>query len=362
MRYPYAVQLILDRYPCLKPEDVAERLRYSSFVSVSKRYLYFQVPKAACTKMKELLRALENAPPIKLLADNAALETRRDMFIHARENVPLPSLVDLDDRTQREVLESPVFLRMTFVRNPYTRLVSAWKNKVMLCEPGYEYLYVQIKGHLPEFHAKSLITFEEFVEYIATQCDLRTCNPHWRRQTDQIFSSALPFSFIGKIERMAEGLRRFEQHLGLSQHIVDDARNASGARDAGIYDGNLADKVYSLYEADFEALGYDRSAWPGNEPGSSERPQQGIVREETFNDEVIERNIIISLLYEERNRLRAQLHRASRLHLLAAADAVFSLRNIGFKFPSSMKAWFQRVLCRLFISTGGRGKPLKIQR
>ena len=337
MIYPYAVRKILDRYEYLTPEDVTKRLRYSTFISVPKRYMYFEVPKAACTKMKELLWTLENAPPIELLVGN--IETRRDMFIHARKNVPLPSLVDLDEKTQRQVLESPDFLRMTFVRNPYTRLISAWRNKVMLCEPGCEQVYLQIKGDLPALHEKSLISFDQFVEYVATCCDLRTCNPHWRRQSDHIFFSALNFSFVGKIEDMAEGLRRFERHLGLSQALVSNSRNVSRGPDGDVYNRSLADKVYSLYQADFETLSYDRGAWPAGQSDSRETLKRGTVPEEMFNDEIIERNLVISLLYQERDHLRSDLQKVSQFRLLAVANTLLAFRNLQFKFLSRIKVW-----------------------
>src|SRR5437868_1542852 len=105
MKPPYAVQRVLGQFPHLRAEYVMRRLKQSSFVSVEKRYMYFEVPKAACTQMKELLRTIEGSPPIKLFA-GGAWETRRNMFVHSRANVPLPSLVELDDKTQREVLEA----------------------------------------------------------------------------------------------------------------------------------------------------------------------------------------------------------------------------------------------------------------
>jgi len=327
MSYPYAVKLILDRYSDLKPEEIAQRLRYSTFVSIPKRYMYFEVPKAACTKMKVLLRSLEQAPPLKLYAPPELRETRRDMFVHARENVPLPSLLDLDDRTQREVLESADFLRITFVRNPYTRLASSWKNKIMLCEPDQQHLYRQIRGYVPELHGKSLIGFEEFVEYIENQCDLRTCDSHWRRQVDHLFFSALNFSYVGKIEQMAEGLKRFEKHLGLSAPLTNEARNVSNSS-AVLYHKNLAEKVYSLYAADFQTLGYDRDTWPGVELNPGEASKKTTVREETFADEVIERNIVILHLYQERDHLRADLGKVFRLQLRVIANAVGALRKL----------------------------------
>jgi len=327
MSYPYAVKLILDRYSDLKPEEIAQRLRYSTFVSIPKRYMYFEVPKAACTKMKVLLRSLEQAPPLKLYAPPELRETRRDMFVHARENVPLPSLLDLDDRAQREVLESADFLRITFVRNPYTRLASSWKNKIMLCEPDQQHLYRQIRGYVPELHGKSLIGFEEFVEYIENQCDLRTCDSHWRRQVDHLFFSALNFSYVGKIEQMAEGLKRFEKHLGLSAPLTNEARNVSNSS-AVLYHKNLAEKVYSLYAADFQTLGYDRDTWPGVELNPGEASKKTTVREETFADEVIERNIVILHLYQERDHLRADLGKVFRLQLRVIANAVGALRKL----------------------------------
>lgn len=106
MKPPYAVERVLGHFPHLEAQFVTRRLKQSSFVSIDKRYMYFEVPKAACTQMKELLRTIEGAPPIKVFA-GGAWETRRDMFIHSRSNVPLPSLVELDDTMQREVLDAP---------------------------------------------------------------------------------------------------------------------------------------------------------------------------------------------------------------------------------------------------------------
>jgi len=349
MSYPYAVKLILERYSDLKPEEITRRLRYSSFISIPKRYMYFEVPKAACTKMKALLRSLEHAPPLKLLVPGLR-ESRRDMFIHARENVPLPSLLDLDDKTQREVLESPDFLRITFVRNPYTRLASSWKNKILLCEPDQHDVYLKIRGCLPEVHGKSRIGFEEFIEYIGNHCDLRTCDSHWRRQVDHLFFSALNFSYVGKIEQMAEGLKRFEKHLALSTPLTNDPRNVSNSS-AVVYHKNLAEKVYSLYQADFQTLGYDRDTWPGIERNPGQAPKEATVREETFADEVIERNIIILRLYQELDRVSGgDMGKVYRLQLLVIANAVRALRKLWGTVLSNLK---------LRIRNVARGKRLR---
>ncbi len=335
MTDPYVVQKISSHYSHIDPADIAQRIRHSTFVDVSKRYLYFEVPKAACTQMKELLRQQQGAPPLQLLVGKL-METRRDMFVHARENVPLPSLVDLDDAKQKEVLESDSFFRFTIVRNPYSRLVSAWKNKVVPCEPGAERLYLAIKGRLPELHAKDLITFDEFVNYLHAKGDLSEADPHWRRQVDHLFFKALSFSHVGKLENMTATLARFQQHLGLAEPLMAGGKNVSAPVGLATYNQDLADKVYSLYQEDFEHLGYDRDSWRS---GQSAVPKSSpaVIPEARFYDEIIERNLIISGLYEERRRLRADLKRASRLGVMPLANALASLRRRAYALASKIR-------------------------
>jgi hypothetical protein len=345
MKHPYAVGRILDHFPGLNPEDVAWRLRQSTFVSVRKRYMYFEVLKAASTQMIELLRAVENAPPMKVFVEGQQ-ETRRDQFIHARKNVPLPSLAHLDDRTQREVLESPDFLRITVVRNPYTRLVSAWRNKVFLCEPQGIEVYLQIKGGMPGLHEKSLVSFKEFVDYLESKCDLSTCDPHWRRQVDHTFFPALNFSCVARVEKLGEGLRPFAQHLGLSESLIAAGKNESLPVATASYSEELAEKVYSLYQADFEVLGYDRNTWAAGRQNASRQPINGSasISEEKLIDEIIERNLIILNLYEERDKLHTLLKWVLRLHLPPVINGLVALHSLSRKAAQKIKGSALRVL------------------
>lgn len=337
MRYPYAVGVVLDHFKGLTPEYVQKQLQDLTFVSLAKRYMYFEVPKAANTQMKELLRAAEGAPPMELFK-GGIWETRRFMFVHYRPNVPLPNLLDLDDSTQKEVLESPHFLRMTLVRNPYARLLSAWRSKVVVCEPRWLYVHLQIKGQLPALHHKSFVSFEEFLGYLKTKCDLRTCDRHWRRQTDHIFLPALNFSLVAKLEQLEEGLRHFEKHVGLSPGSLNpEGRNASIRVDSGGYSQELADSAYSLYEPDFNAFGYDRNSWQtrSDRAGASRAGDE----EQFILDEIVERNLVIFNLYEERDRLRVLERRVSRLGLLPVLSILAALYSVSRRVLLSFKGW-----------------------
>lgn len=304
MRYSYAAGAILDHYPHLKPAGVVQRLRDHTYVSVSRRYLYFQVPKVATTAMKTMLHEAENSPPMKFFATNEWI-TRRDKFIHDRTNVPLPSLADLDDARQKEVLESPDFLRMTIVRNPYDRLVSAWRGNVRLCEPDSAHIYFAIRGKLPDLGKKSLISLEEFVDYVGQECDVSTCNGHWRRQTDHHFFKAMNFSHVGKVECLPETLQRFQQHLGAGAPMRVNSRNVSRSGSVALTEA-LAAKIHSLYRADFETFAYDKNEWATSQDNSERSQKNSMVPEEIFDDEIVERNVILYHLYQERDRLRSR--------------------------------------------------------
>jgi hypothetical protein len=319
MTQSYVVRTVLQCYDYLTPEQVIGRLRHSSFVNFPKRFMYYAVPKAACTSMKTLLHDMEGGPPIKTICGGLD-ESRREMFIHARENVPLPSLVDLDDAVQQEVLEAPDFLRMTIVRNPYTRVLSDWR-KVMLCDPGSEPQYIAIKGQIPALGEKDLITLAEFIGYLETE-DLRTCNAHWAIQHGYAFIDALNYNLIGKVEDMPNVLEQFGRHLGQAGGIAVERKNVSEASLSGGYDSSLAKRVHALYTEDFLRFGYADNAWP-----SGERTAPPLVSEQRFCDELIERNLLLSALYKEVYQLRAEMERANRLHIPKVIDALVRTRD-----------------------------------
>lgn len=345
MRPSYAVCRILGDCAGFKPNDVIARLRLGTFVNVPKRYMYFAVPKAGCTQMKELLRTLENGPEIKLFADRSP-QTRRDMFVHARPNVPLPSLVDLDDKMQREALESPDFLRMTIVRNPYSRLISAYRNNVLLCEGAGRAVYLQVKGRLPDIHNKSLLSFDEFLRFVTTKCDVRSCEHHWMGQVQYTFFPAMNFNHVGKLENLNQTLRRFAQHLGISESFVAVRKNESLPLGTATYSKESANEVYQFYRSDFELFGYKRDSWTTYSKSDSEERNSNIqISEERLTDEIIERNLIILSLYEERERLEDELQWASRLRLESVISSLARFQSNARKGARKLKRWAQGVLC-----------------
>jgi glycosyltransferase involved in cell wall biosynthesis len=300
MKLPFAVQHAARLCPDITHENITRRLNYSSYVNVERRYMYFEVPKAACSTMKWLLHSIEKLPPIKhFVGPNR--EARRDMFIHARENLPIPSLLQLDDELQEFVLTSREFMRFTVVRNPYARLESAWKDKVQLCAPRYEDICIDIKGALPAGDdPTSQVSFEEFVAAVEGQ-DLARCDSHWRSQWEHTLRGSMNFSLIGRAEDLPDLLAAFFDHVGEPNRAVPQLNAID--RDTE-YNDELAARVYRLYRRDFDAFEYAEDSWPHPRARKRERP---FVPLDRFIDEVMERNIVIGHLYAEREELTGRL-------------------------------------------------------
>lgn len=296
MRNSYAVDAVLRDYPGISRNLVIANLGYSTYVSLTHRYLYYAVPKAACTSIKSLVRRLEGCPPAPCF-DPLSDEPRRDMQVHVRENTLVPSLMDLSNAQQEEVLNSDEFLRFTVVRNPYSRLISAWRGKVLLCEPGFELIYEEIRGEPPGLRTKKPVEFEEFVDYLERHDDIEWCDGHWRLQAAQLFWPAINFNFIGKIENLAEVRLRISNHIGPKKPVELERTNQSVGGEGVRLTAGLADRIHALYKRDFEVFGYERGDWNAAPVGVP-------VTQEAFYDEIIERNLTIDYLHREIVRAR----------------------------------------------------------
>lgn len=307
MAFGYIVSRILDTYPSLDPDLVERRLATGSHAHIRDRVVYLEIPKAACTAIKLVLRDLYGAAPLRLFPGYSR-QTQRRMFVHARENAALPPLTALDDAAQRELLESPDVLRFTVVRNPYTRLVSAWRDKVYLCEPSVEDVYVAVRNSEPDLGPKHPVAFEEFVAYLEHTIGERS-DTHWRRQVDLTYAEALSYTHIGRTEELDATTDLVHRHLG-REPVRWPRANEGALRPAARYTEELARRVHAIYERDFAVFGYDPASWPREETAPVR-----CVTAERFVDEVVERNLIIRHLYDERSRLAAAYEDAYRFSL-----------------------------------------------
>jgi hypothetical protein len=224
------------------------------------RLIYLCVPKSASTTIRSILSSLEvGTPPGPSLE---LLYNRRCTGIRS------PRLAGFS--VFHRLAKSPEALRFTFVRNPYARLVSAWRDKFQgrrLIEgkpsiDAYRAHRAAISCSLPDGPDQAL-SFPEFVEFATATVDQRI-DIHWQLQDDFATVPGLPLNLIGKVESFQTDFARVLDHIGVTNEAraryLQQAVNPSSHEPwQEYYTDALAARVYRAYERDFDKFGYPRA-------------------------------------------------------------------------------------------------------
>lgn len=226
---------------------------YCANISLKHKYLYIETPKVACSTIKNSLMRLE--------IDDLPYDTKK-IHVSIFES-PLLKPYQLPPDLLSEVLFGDSFFRFSFVRNPYTRILSAFLEKILRNHPNTQNLREQLNLHPDEKGA--LATFEEFLHIIdataATEHDR-----HWRPQHLLLLEGWLNMHFLGRFENFsddwdivaskisgqtAESLNKIQWHATyadekLSEYYTHESRKL----------------VSQIYSQDFIRYDYDTASCP----------------------------------------------------------------------------------------------------
>lgn len=251
-------------------EALSRRLRSSSIVDEKNRLVYVATPKAACTTIKRILLHLSS---LELPYAHSNNESSMIMSVHDRTINPMETLGTVDKELLEAVMVSTDYCRFSIVRNPYSRLVSVWSDKVRLHEPDFYLLWNEIN----QFHSKqsgnddvNCPTFEEFVMWVVGTQDLSTCNVHWRSMFSLLRPDLIDYTYVLNTETLVQGFQTVLKHAAISQdsgQLLNDfkANESLPINWKKLYSSGLADVVYKAYQKDFETFGYDKDSWKSDE-------------------------------------------------------------------------------------------------
>jgi hypothetical protein len=253
-----------------------------------------ETPKAACTSFKHLIAAVEGVPPQKGALPYQR-ETRPEMLVHQRRYLAVPNLLTADKSSREAILNrAPGWMIFALVRNPFSRLVSFFENKIRLGEPGYRQLEARY-GDTIRFGGLRQ-SFAAFVEEVVAEPDLRRGDYHLLAQTELVMPRFIPYTDIFRLEAAEEAIVAFKAHLSGAgdkfQHMPPEL-NRSPARDwRGYYHQHSARIVANAYHEDFSLFGYDPEDWQA----AADLPAPS-VSEEFWRRELVARNAMIDQLY-----------------------------------------------------------------
>ena len=264
------------------------------------RVLFLPVPKAACTTLLWLLADLAGLSA-QQFADSSSAEVSPALTVHDTNLWPSDyRFASYSEQDREQLLSEPGWLRFSLVRNPATRLWSAWLSKLLLREPRFvdQYGAEPWFPRVPENGEEIVADFRRFVRAVGEQ---RASDVHWAVQADLV--EQLPLNHVGRVEQIADTLALLRRHVG-SERWPRERRDHNRSR-IGLpehaYDPAAAAALRRHFELDFTAFGYD-DALPG----------PGFVPREAWLEQVEGQLEAMRATVEERARL-GELHRlASR--------------------------------------------------
>lgn len=146
--------------------------------------------------------------------------------------------------------------RFAVVRNPYSRLLSGYLDKVVKSGESEEETAKTLK--LPSYPR----TFHEFAQMVHDTPDPNR-DVHWTSQSYKLAHDFFQYEFIGHFEYLEDVKSRLAAEIlfTLPRSESDRAvhQTGSSSKVAQHYNDAIAELVYSTYRADFEAFGYSES-------------------------------------------------------------------------------------------------------
>ena len=222
-----------------------------ALISSKKKFIYFKIYKCACTKIMG-----------SLIEDLTSQSLRESHIIHG---VKWYKEIETDiqiDKNIESVLKDPAYFKFTFVRNPYDRLLSAWKSKIDNPDKGpgkgdgnRQRRKINKKGER--------VSFEEFVNLLYERRDgSSSFDKHWAPQHCLLLLGFIKYDFVGKIENFNEDfgfvLRKINAKPEIIEQISAKINQTPKTQLSDYYTDDLKNKVYKIYKKDFELFGYEK--------------------------------------------------------------------------------------------------------
>jgi hypothetical protein len=227
-------------------------LDYHCNVSEKHSYLHMENPKVASTSTLSVLQRQEN----HLIAAKMTNP-------HARDESPLSRISSFSEDRQKHFLVDPDVYRFAFVRNPFSRLLSAYLSKIAKpLAPKAEILAIINGTSVSDVtDLTQSVDFPTFVDVVCAQEQL-VLNPHWNLQILQLICEKIDYQKIGKFENIEADFAEICTHI-FTRKPPELTLSANWTGSTGkvfdYYDEGLIDKVYKKFYDDFHAFDYPAS-------------------------------------------------------------------------------------------------------
>lgn len=223
-----------------------KHINYLINISQKFHYIYFETPKVGCSTIKRTLQQMETNDITQL-----------PKYVHDKHLSPLSSPLDMK-KPFTEYLTNEYF-KFSFVRNPYTRILSCYLDKILGLEKNI------IRPQL-NFNISDDISFRDFLLAIKNQ-SYSEMNVHWLPQNILLGANNITLDFIGRQENLDNDLKTIiskikdiDPTLATIQNEVPHAVGASTKLKEYLTEETTA-IIFDIYYDDFLLYGYSKDPY-----------------------------------------------------------------------------------------------------
>lgn len=193
-------------------------------ISHSHRFIWYRVAKVAT---RSILKALRD--------QGVVFEAEHPISVH----YPINAYKD--------------YFKFAFIRSPWDRLLSCWKNKILDRHLPAEEGVVRW-NNLPDDLLAQMQELEGFVDYVEL-LDIDTCDLHLRSQSRLIDLNHV--DYVGRFESLTEHADEVFSEIGLSPGTLPKLNQSANRRHyTDYYDTVLRDRVARIYQRDIQLFNY----------------------------------------------------------------------------------------------------------
>ena len=200
-------------------------------ISNDNKFIYFANPKVATRSILSFLEDLQQSDLAIVESSYLAIE--------------------------REYGNIDAFFTFSFVRNPWARTYSCWRDKISTHSKFCDiFILTRFKGLYPD------MPFDEFVQWLGSDRGSDAyADRHWMSQAELLKRDehGVSLDFIGKVENINADFKEVLRHLELDDSIALIHKNSSHAKDQGytkVYTQKMIETVARRYQQDIKLFGY----------------------------------------------------------------------------------------------------------
>lgn len=232
-----------------------DTMKLSNAIYLKKRNSVFvYVPKVACTNWKAIMRFMEID----------AKDYLDPVLAHDKNKSGLTFLNEVD--SVKEILSSTKIKKYTFIRDPFSRILSAYLNKFSNNE-HVDY-FINLHNEILEYKRVNKLdpeidglTFYTFLHWLKYSLSPHVKNEHWLPQSEIIGEDLLLYDYIGRFENIEYDSHKILDMLNCdirfpTQQDVKFKATEAIEKIKQYYGQKEVALVLDIYEKDFMLLKY----------------------------------------------------------------------------------------------------------